>query len=191
MGQDPYCYTNTQMLRNRLGIQDEHVLASAEREITTLAASEIEFALPPYNLDYLQQIHRQLFGDLYDWAGHTRTIDLSKGNTRFCSFHRIQPEADKMFRTLSEANWLEGMDRADLITNIAKLYGDLNVIHPFREGNGRAQRLLFEHIIINAGYQIDWWQVDEHEWLRANIDAVVCDYRAMTRLFAKCIGNEI
>ena len=72
MGQDPYCYANTQMLRNRLGIQDEHVLASAEREITSLAANEIEFALPPYNLDYLQQIHRQLFGDLYDWAGQGR-----------------------------------------------------------------------------------------------------------------------
>lgn len=174
-----------------MDIRDENVLSSAERDISILAASEIEFALPPYNLDYFQQIHRQLFSDLYDWAGDLRTIDISKGDTRFCSFHRIQPEADKLFRALSEANWLEGMDRTSLVTGIAELYGDLNVIHPFREGNGRAQRLLFEHIIINAGYQIDWWQVDEDEWLQANIDAVVCDYRAMTRLFDSCIGDEI
>lgn len=166
-------------------------MANAEREITTLAASEIEFTLPSYRLDYLQNIHRQLFSDLYGWAGDIRTIDISKGNTRFCSCHRIQPEADKLFRSLLEANWLEGMDRVDLVTHVAEFYDDLNVIHPFREGNGRAQRLLFEHLIINAGYQIDWWQVDEDEWLQANIAAVVCDYRAMTRLFDKCIGEEI
>lgn len=166
-------------------------MASAEREITALAASEIEFALPPYNLNYLQQTHRQLFSDIYDWAGDIRTIDISKGDTRFCHFHRIQPEADKLFRALSEANWLEGMDRADIVTRAAEFYGDLNVIHPFREGNGRAQRLLFEHLIINTGYQIDWWQVDEDEWLQANIDAVIRHYGAITKLFDKCIGCEI
>jgi cell filamentation protein len=124
-------------------------------------------------------------------AGRVRTIDISKGDTRFCSFHRIQPEADKVFLALSKANWLEGMSRSDLVTRVSEFYGDLNVIHPFREGNGRAQRLLFEHLIINAGYQIDWWQVNEDEWLQANIDAVVCDYKAMIKLFNKCIGDEI
>ena len=148
----------TQALCNRLNIRDEKLLTSAEREISTLAACEIEFELPPYDLGFFQQIHRQLFSDLYDWAGDIRTIDISKGDTCFCSVHRIQPEADKLFCTLSEANWLEGMDRTGLVAGIAEFYGDLNVIHPFREGNGRAQRLLFEHII-NAGYQIDWWQV--------------------------------
>lgn len=179
------------MLRNRLDIHDDILLAKAEREISTLAASEIEFVLPPYDLDYFQRIHRQLFGDIYDWAGDIRTIDISKGDTRFCSAHRIQPEANKLFRTLLELNWFEGMDRMDLVVGAARFYGNLNIIHPFREGNGRAQRLLFEHITINVGYQIDWWQVDEGEWLQANIDAVVCDYRAMIVLFNKCIGNKI
>lgn len=65
------------------------------------------------------------------------------------------------------------------------------MIHPFREGNGRAQRILFDHIIVNAGYEISWWAVQEGEWIQANIDAVVCDCRAMTEIFERCIGQPI
>lgn len=65
------------------------------------------------------------------------------------------------------------------------------MIHPFREGNGRAQRLLFEHLIINAGYQISWEPITEAEWLKANIDAVTCDYSALAQVFEKCIGDYL
>lgn len=190
-GQDPYCYPGTNILRNRLGLRDDAELARAERELTTIAADEIDFQLPPYDLDYLKQRHRHLFRDIYDWAGELRTIDISKGNTRFCSASRIEPEANKLFRSLSGNNWLEGSDRASLVTAAAEYYGDLNVIHPFREGNGRAQRLLFEHLIINAGYEIDWWQANQGEWIQANIEAVVCDYKALRHVFEKCIGDVI
>ncbi|GAB3394474.1 hypothetical protein GCM10027514_40480 [Azotobacter armeniacus] len=86
--------------------------------------------------------------------------------------------------------WLEPLHRASRVV-AAGFFGDLNVIHPFREGNGRAQRILFEHIIVNAGHEIDWWPVDEEEWIRANVDAVVCDYGALVALFDKCIGGRI
>ncbi|SDH41090.1 cell filamentation protein [Pseudomonas abietaniphila] len=77
---------------------------------------------------------------------------------------------------LADANGFQGMDRGNLINASAELFGDLNVVHPFREGNGRAQRILFEHIIVNAGYEISWWPVEPVEWIQANIDAVGCDY---------------
>lgn len=179
------------MLRNRLGIPDQESLEAAEREITMEAASEVEFGSPPYDLNYFCKLHHQLFGDIYDWAGEIRTIDLSKGHTRFCSVDRIRPEAGKLFHSLEQANWFVDLDRSSLVAKIAQFYGDVNVIHPFREGNGRAQRLLFEHIIINAGFEIDWWPVDEAEWLQANIAAVACDYQQMTELFERCIGQEI
>jgi cell filamentation protein len=162
-----------------------------EREISEDAARRIDFALPPYDLAYLKQLHHSLFGELYDWAGEIRTIDLSKGSTRFCTVNRIAPESTKIFQQLSSANWLEGMNRRSLVDAVAQCYGDLNVVHPFREGNGRAQRLLFEHLIINAGFEIDWWHATENEWLQASIDAVSCDYRALTAIFDKCIGSTI
>ncbi|WP_186368572.1 Fic family protein, partial [Yersinia bercovieri] len=64
----------------------------------------------------------------------------------------------------------------------------LNVIHPFREGNGRAQRLLFEHIIINCGFQISFAGINPDEWIQANIDGYHCRYQRMTALFARCIS---
>lgn len=174
-----------------MGLRDDAALSQAEHDLSEIAASEIDFELPPYDLAYLKRIHRHLFKDVYDWAGEIRTVDISKDNTRFCSVGRIEPEADKLFRALSQACWLEGLERAALVARSAEFFGDLNVIHPFREGNGRAQRILFEHIIVNAGYEISWWVVDEAEWIQANIAAVVCDYTALAGIFDRCIGDPI
>ena len=180
-----------QVLRNRLGLTDERALHDAERTLTEIAASTLDFELPPYDLDYLQRIHRALFIDIYKWAGELRTVDISKGGTHFCNVTRIEAESAKLFRRLAAANWFEGQARHDLVCAVAELYGDLNMIHPLREGNGRAQRILFDHIIINAGDEISWWEVGEREWIQANIDAVVCDYRALAEIFQRCIGQAI
>lgn len=177
------------LLRNHLGIRDDSQLEEAEYQITRRAALNIEFSPPPYSLDYLCFLHHSLFQDIYPWAGAIRTIDLSKGATRFCTVDRIVPEAQKLFQRLEQQNWFQGLVRADLVMAVAELYGDLNIVHPFRDGNGRAQRLLFEHIVINAGYEIDWSVIDPAEWLQANIGAVVCDFRRMQAIFEVCIGS--
>jgi len=190
-GQDPYCYPGTTVLRNRLNVTNDEILSEAERALSEVAADAIEFAQPPYDLRYLKALHNRLFSDLYEWAGELRTVDISKGTTHFCTTTRIEPEAEKLLTSLAKANWFQGMDRAQLVTASAELFGDLNVVHPFREGNGRTQRILFEHIIVNAGYEISWWAVDAEEWTQANIDAVVCDYRALREVFERCVGQSI
>lgn len=189
--QDPYCYPGTTTLRNLLDIRDDELLAAAERDFSRLAASKLTFELPPYNLDYLCQLHRLLFQDIYPWAGELRTLDIAKDSTRFCTVRRLVPEANKLFSKLQAENWFEGQSRDVLIGLSAELYGDLNMVHPFRDGNGRTQRLLFEHLIINAGYEIDWSLVTRDEWIAANIDAVHCDYRALEQIFSRCIGSAI
>lgn len=190
-GQDPYCYPGTAVLRNRLDLTDDAILSEAERALSEVAAESIEFVPPPYDLSYLKSLHHRLFTDLYEWAGELRTVDISKDETHFCTTSRIEPEAQKLFDSLAKADWFQDLDRSSLIAASAELFGDLNVVHPFREGNGRAQRILFEHIIVNAGYEISWWPVDTQEWIQANIDAVVCDYAALTRVFERCVGQPI
>lgn len=190
-GEDPYCYPGTNVLRNLLNITNDDDLNEVERILSEIAASEIVFAPPPYDLPYLQRIHRQLFTDIYEWAGELRTVDISKGDTRFCIVTRIEAESQKYFRSLAKSNWFELLGRDELVLAVAELFGDLNVIHAFREGNGRAHRILFEHIIVNAGYEMNWWAVREVEWIQANIDAVVCDYTALARIFDRCIGQSI
>ena len=76
-GDDPYCYPDSDVLHNILNIENNTELKEAEEVLTELAAIQIEFDPPPYNLDYLKSIHQQLFEDLYEWAGDLRTIDLT------------------------------------------------------------------------------------------------------------------
>jgi cell filamentation protein len=83
------------------------------------------------------------------------------------------------------------IDREELIISVAALYGDMNMIHPFRNGNGRAQRILFEHIVINSGFEISWSHIDQEEWINANIASVNCDYSRLKTIFDRCIGDEI
>ncbi|NWD72469.1 Fic family protein, partial [Pseudomonas gingeri] len=109
--------------------------------------------------------------------------------TLFCTPERIPPEAAKIIQHVAQANWFVGATQAELVTQIAEAYGDLNVIHPFREGNGRAQRILFEQIIVNAGFSVNWWLVKNAAWIPANIDAVACDYRGLEAIFERCIST--
>lgn len=67
----------------------------------------------------------------------------------------------------------------------------MNMIHPLSDGNGRAQRILFEHIVINTGFEISWNHVDREEWVNANIASVHCDYAPFLAIFDRCIGGEI
>lgn len=185
------CYPGTSTLINLLDIRSETELAAAERDITECCAAEIEFSPPPYNLSYLCDIHRALFKDIYPWAGTLRSVDLSKGDTHFCHAQYLQAEADKLFAHLAALGFLEGLERHHLVAAVAEFYGDINMLHPFREGNGRTQRIMFEHLVVNAGFEIYWDDVSAGEWVAANIAAVVCDYGPLSRIFQRCIGAPL
>lgn len=185
---DPYTYPGAGVLKNKFGIKEQSVLEKAEIELATLAALRIEFASPPYDFAYFCKLHKQLFGDLFDWAGEIRHIDISKGNTRFCNVGFIETEANKLFSQLADDNYLEGLDFDTFITKLAEYYCDINVLHPFREGNGRAQRLLFEHIIINCGYDICFKGIGVNEWVEANILGYHGDYLLMEDILRRCVS---
>ena len=159
--------------------------------LSAVAAATLEFSPPPYNLASLQKIHRTLFSDLYDWAGELRTVGISKQDTRFCQPDYMEKEAGKIFKGMALANWFEGMSRSDLIVAVADAYSALNVVHPFGEGNGRTQRILFEHLVMNAGFEISWWGVENDEWLYANIAAYNCVLEPLQQVFDRCIGQQI
>lgn len=189
-GNDPYCYADSEVLCNILNIEDIAELEKAESELTELAALQIDLKPPPYDLRYLKAIHQQLFEDLYEWAGELRSIDMTKGATRFCNCTRIKSEADKQFRALSNADNYVSYERNKLVEAIATLYIEINMLHPFREGNGRAQRILFEHIVINCGFEFELKDITQREWTDANIAGVSCNYAPMTELFERCIGGK-
>ena len=188
LGDSLYCYSGTNILKNKLNIRDEQVLEQAELELSGLSSSLIEYAEPPYDLQYLQSIHAQLFGDLYEWAGQLRQIDISKGDTRFCTFSRIEIEINKLINPLQQQNYFQGLELQQFISKLANLYCELNVIHPFCEGNGRTQRIFFEHLIAYCGYGIDWSKINSKEqWVQANIEGFYGNLQLLIQIFESCL----
>nr|WP_202967593.1 Fic family protein [Photorhabdus thracensis] len=113
---------------------------------------------------------------------------ISKGNTRFCHAEHIEIEGNKIFDILESENYLVGLNYSEFIKKLAEYYAELNVIHPFREGNGRTQRLLFEYIVINCGYNISFESVDAKQWIEANVSAYQCNYKPLMKIFGNCVS---
>lgn len=186
-GDAQYCYPDSDVLINKLGLTDETALEAAEVELTQARIEQFEPDFDNISLSALRGIHRSLFQDVYPWAGELRTVDISKGSTRFANVSRVWPEADKLFLQLAQENYLVGLPREQFVARLAHYYCELNVIHPFRDGNGRAQRLLFEVISINAGYLLRWEPIGRAEWLDANIAAYNCRLEPLTALLERVL----
>lgn len=152
------CYEGTTVLINKLDIRDENELAEAEGIITGLKASELIVAplKPDFSFEDYKQIHKYLFDMLYDWAGETRTISISKSATKFTAPEHIEENGTKIFERLRSLNYFCCLPRNEFVSKIADLYHTINMLHPFREGNGRTQRVFFFQLIRNAGYEIDY-----------------------------------
>jgi cell filamentation protein len=129
-----HCYPDSDVLINKLGLTDEQVLEAAEIELTQARIDQYEPDFDDISLPALRAIHFYLFQDLYDWAGEFRTVDISKGSTRFANVNRIESEADKLFRQLAQEDYLAGLPREQFVTRLAHYYCELNVIHPSAMG---------------------------------------------------------
>lgn len=187
-GQDgQYCYPDSDVLINKLGFTDGDALEASEIELTQARIDQYEPDFDDISFPALRAIHHYLFQDLYDWAGELRTVDISKGSTRFANINRIEPEADKLFRQLAQEDYLAGLPREQFVARLAHYYCELNVIHPFRDGNGRAQRLMFEVISINAGFELRWEPIRRAEWVEANIAVYNCRLEPLAGLLNRAL----
>src|SRR5206468_1553266 len=104
-------------------------------------------------------IHRQLFKGIYDWAGQIRTVDIKKNGENaefFLIVNKISDAANYVFAELAKEKYLQDLPKEMFIPRLAYFYDQLNYIHPFREGNGRSQRVFWTRIAKDAGYEIDW-----------------------------------
>lgn len=167
------CYEGTTCLINKLNIKDERILAEVEGRITFAKSSTLEkkpISLA-FDFEHYKAIHKYLFDDLYDWAGQIRTVNLSKKGTRFANADEIERIADACFKRLADNNFFRDMDFHDFIENIVDFYCITNILHPFREGNGRTQRIFIAQLIRFNGYDIDFNSIDTDELMMATIQA--------------------
>ncbi len=150
------------ILKNKLGLDDELELAKEEERITKLKAIELfetgkleEFEVGTYKA--LSQIHKYLFEDIYEFAGIVRTENISKSNFRFASSMYLE-EALKKIDKMPQSNFDE----------IIEKYIEMNIAHPFREGNGRSTRIWLDMILKKElGKVVDWSKIDKEDYLLA------------------------
>ncbi len=147
--QSLYCYPDSDMLKNKLNIRDSDELKRAEEEITALKQYMLmETPIKErFSKTQLMNIHRFLFEDIYPFAGLIRREQISKGETLFYPPHLIGQEFDKVFSKLHSEKMLHEKDRKRQIEHLSYIMSELNIIHPFREGNGRSIRELIRCIV--------------------------------------------
>lgn len=170
---DADCYPGTTVLINKLDIRDEDKLNDAEALATFINASKLEEhpLEGAFDFAHYKAIHYFLFSDLYDWAGNIRTVNISKKGTDFCPAEEIEPQAARIFNRLKAENEFKGLPRDEFVNEIVDFYCATNYLHPFREGNGRAQRAFLTQLIRNAGYDMNFAEVDTDLLMIATIQA--------------------
>lgn len=150
------------ILENKLGLTSSADLARAEERVSKKRASELfdcklldSFLAGKF--ETFQIIHKYLLEDIYDFAGEIRTVNIAKGNFRFASVMYLQ-EALGNIDKMPQSN----------IDEIVERYVEMNIAHPFREGNGRSTRIWHDHILKNEiGKVVDWSKVDKEDYLFA------------------------
>lgn len=158
---DPYLDPDTGLLRNLIGARTQDALDMAEGALSYIRAAELQ-ACPVRatgNLDEFRAIHRQLFQDVYPWAGEVRAVDLRKNGAEAEHFLSVSAiDRGSMFAAddLRKDNMLRGMTRVQFIERLSHHYDQWNYVHPFREGNGRTQRVFWNRVAGDAGWQLDW-----------------------------------
>ena len=187
-----YCYPKTNVLINKLGIQNAEKLKMAEREITSLkiANAKINKIAGKHDFEHLKRIHKYIFQDIYDWAGKVRWVNIAKGNL-FCHYEFIESNADTLFQQLKQENFLNDVSSEDMPIRLAYYFSEINVIHPFREGNGRTQRLFIEYLAEKNGYTIDFSNITKQEMIQASAEAFACQYNKMNELFQKVLKKSL
>ena len=168
---DPYLYADSSILRNLADIHDENGLSKFESDhffarLLDLHENPIRGS---FDSDHLRRIHHFLFQDVYDWAGEFRTVPIAKGDSFFARPEHIGSELQKLFHRLVGEQCLRGNDSKLFCERAAYYLGEINALHPFREGNGRAQREFIRELALQAGFEVSWDLVTQEEMLAASV----------------------
>jgi len=167
------CYPGTSVLINKFDIRDEAKLNEVESVL--VSARNAEWLNKPeastFDFFHYKTIHHFLFSDLYDWAGQVRTVNISKKGTRFTLAENIERQAELVFKRLKDYNYFKGLQHDEFVEEIVDFYCVTNELHPFREGNGRTQRAFLTQLIRNAGYDINFADMDTELLMIATIQS--------------------
>lgn len=185
---DPYTYENSTVLVNKLDLRDQEDLDDFEAEISSARSAE---PLPEGQLNFAHYcaVHHHLFQDVYEWAGKPRTVRMSKQGSPFCFPEHIDAQAAKLFGGLKADHFLKDLPAAEFAVKGAHFLAELNVIHAFREGNGRSQLSFFAMLAERAGHPLDLERLDPGAMLDAMIASFDGDETELAQIIAGLVTD--
>jgi len=188
-GDDPYLYFGSAVLRNKLGITNADRLDAVERALVVQRAAE---GIPAgaFDLTHLCTIHRHLFQDIYDWAGELRTVEIAKDGHQFQFRQFIETGMSDVHRRLERADFLKDLSAGEFAEAAAVIMGDVNYVHPFREGNGRTQLFYLEQLAAQAGHPLDLSRLNFAGWITASRAAHSADYKPMEDEIGRALHGQ-
>lgn len=188
---DPYKYPGTDVLKNVAGLRTAEQLARFEYEQSNLEFEQL--LLKPvagqFDLAHLKAIHKQLFQSVYEWAGETRTVNIAKGGFPFAQPAFIDSSMATIAADLAKENRLIGLDKSQFVQRLSHHYAELNAVHPFREGNGRATRVFIGQLAKDAGYELDQSRIenDKDQWNLAARRSNLGDLTAIKQILTEAV----
>jgi cell filamentation protein len=186
MSVDPYVYPGSSVLKNKLDIRSALAFASVERQLVVQRARE---GAPrgDFDLAHLRAIHRHLFQDIFDWAGEVRTVEISKAGNQFQLCRYIEIGMADVHRRIVSSGYLRGLPVKAFAGEAGRILGDVNYVHPFREGNGRTQLQYLKQLAERAGHRLDLRRLKPESWLVASREAHQARYHALAEAIAAAI----
>ena len=183
-----YCYKGTNVLINLLNIRDNKTLQRAESRIVATKLFELRKneMIGNFDVEHFIKIHKFLFEDIYPFAGKFRTENIAKGYFSFAEWEYIDTELRKLLEKLHKSNLLKDDTRAELVKDLAYYLAELNVLHPFREGNGRTIREFIRELAYKNGYLLDLQKVEPSEVYDAFLKSVI-DTTDLENVIDKCL----
>jgi len=186
---DVYCIPGSAVLKNKAGITDQDQLDEYEGDFTAIRL--LEFTQNPvegsFDLVHLCKIHQYIFQDVYDWAGEVRTVDIVRGDSRFCNVRQIKSYSNTVFSSLATEKYLVNLEPKVFANRLAYYLSEINAIHPFREGNGRVQRLFISHLAEQAGYSLDYSSLGQAELYPVMQESFLGNIQPLAELILKII----
>ena len=182
-----YTYKGTDVLVNKLDIKDEKKLEKYERKMVAFklaTINEVEFP-KVFDEKRLKFIHSYLFCDVYDFAGMYRLENIIKENFVFSQYEYIEENLKSVMSKINLEEFKK-MNFDEFIKTISYLMTELNVIHPFREGNGRAVREFIRELMLECGYEIDFSKIEYDEIIKASKEAILDDTYQIELLKKSC-----
>jgi cell filamentation protein len=186
---DVYCIPGTAVLKNKAGITDQDQLDEYEGDFTAIRL--LELTQNPvegsFDLTHLCKIHQYLFQDVYEWAGEVRSVDIIRGESRFCNVRHIQSYSNTVFSAIAAEKYLVNLEPKVFANRLAHYLSEINAIHPFREGNGRVQRLFISQLAEHAGYTLDYSALDQADLYPVMQESFLGNVKPLAGLILKII----